>query len=172
MVLLAVLFAVVLGLHGVLAKDGAWYLFSTQLLLFILLPADCVRSIRDYDEQDYQVLAADPWKMSGFYTYILPCGGIVTSVEARGLCRRPDNVEMQLITGARADQRGIDDVTFLSLVAKCNKTAKVGNNYEGYVSATGLEIRVPRGCVLNPDCSSYSHKCLLTLGAHAQRGLQ
>ncbi|CAI8032555.1 hypothetical protein GBAR_LOCUS18403 [Geodia barretti] len=45
MVLLAVLFAVVLGLHGVLAKD------------------DCVRSIRDYDEQDYQVLAADPWKI-------------------------------------------------------------------------------------------------------------
>ncbi|CAI8021515.1 hypothetical protein GBAR_LOCUS12748, partial [Geodia barretti] len=79
MVLLAVLFAVVLGLHGVLAED------------------DCVRSIRDYDEQDYQALTADPWKTSGFYSYILPCGGIVTSVEARGLCRRPDNVEMQLI---------------------------------------------------------------------------
>ena len=100
--------------------------------------------------------------MSGFYTYILPCGGIVTSVEARGLCRRPDNVEMQLIAGATAE-RGVGDLTYTSLVAKCNKTAKVGNNYEGYVSATGLEIRVPRDGVLvvhlNPNCSGTSHKC-------------
>ena len=131
---------------------------------------DCVRSIRVTTTNKTSSRPLENFWI--LQLYILPCGGIVTSVEARGLCRRPDNVEMQLITGARADQRGIDDVTFLSLVAKCNKTAKVGNNYEGYVSATGLEIRVPRGCVLNPDCSSYSHKCLLTLGAHAQRGLQ
>ena len=128
---------------------------------------DCVRSIRVTTTN--KTSSSRP--LENFWIlqlYILPCGGIVTSVEARGLCRRPDNVEMQLITGANAE-RGIGD---LSNYAKCNKTAKVGNNYEGYVSATGLEIRVPRGCVLNPDCSSYSHKCLLTLGAHAQRGLQ
>ena len=139
-------------------------IFFNLVTLFIVLPADCVRSIRDYDEQDYQALAADPWKFSGFYSYILPCGGIVTSVEARGLCRRPDNVEMQLITGANAE-RGIGDLSnYVLLVTKCNKTAKVGNNYEGYVSATGLEIRVPRDGVLmvhlNPDCSSTRHKCL------------
>ena len=123
------------------------------------LSTECITGIQEYDEEDYETLVAEPSRIRGYYAYILPCGGIVTSVEARGFCGRPDNVELRLLSAARADHSfsNVHDIVFLD--AKCNKTAKVDENYyEGYVSATGLNIQVPPGNVLavnlNPDCSS------------------
>ena len=92
----------------------------------------------------------------GHYGYILPCGGIVTSVEARGFCGRPDNVELRLLSAKRADHafKTLSDVVFVPV--QCNKTATVNDYYEGYVSNTSLNIHVQPGHMLvvyfNPDC--------------------
>ena len=133
------------------------------VLLISSLSTECVRSIREYDEDEYEELAPEPMKNPGFYGYMLPCGGIVTSVEARGFCGRPDNVELRLISGVRANHSFEDVTNRISLAAKCNKTAMVDNNYEGYVSATGLNITVPRSGTLamhlNLECSIGEAKC-------------
>ncbi|CAI8032550.1 hypothetical protein GBAR_LOCUS18400, partial [Geodia barretti] len=126
MVALVVIVTVLFGIHGVAAED------------------ECVRIIREYDEDEYEELAAEPMKNLGFYGYTLPCGGIVTSVEARGFCGRPENGEMRLTSGVREKYIHHD----VLLAAKCSKTAMVYNNYEGYVSATGLNITVPRSGIL------------------------
>ena len=74
----------------------------------VSLPAECVSSIKEYDKEDEnEMLVAKP-KIRGYYSYALPCGGIVTSVEARGFCDRPDHVELRLLTGKRANI-GFDD---------------------------------------------------------------
>ncbi|CAI8047372.1 Ephrin type-B receptor 3 (Fragment) [Geodia barretti] len=137
----ALVLIVAVGVHGVAAED------------------ECVRIIREYHEDEYEELAAEPMKNPGFhrYGYMLPCGGIVTSVEARGFCGRPENVEMRLTSGVRAKYSYHDVTSRILLPATCNKTAMVGNNYEGYVSATGLNITVPRSGTLamhlNLECS-------------------
>ena len=127
------------------------------------LSTDCVRIIRECDEDEYEELAAEPMKNPVFYGYMLPCGGIVTSVEARGFCGRPDNVELLLISGGRANH-SFEGVTGRELLpAKCNKTAMVDNSYEGYVNATGLNFTVPRSGTLvvhfNLECSISAAKC-------------
>ena len=103
------------------------------------------------------MLAATP-KIRGYYSYALPCGGIVTSVEARGFCGRPDDVELRLLTGKRANL-GFDDIArSILLAAKCNETLTVTapREYEGFVRNSSLNFRVQRGhalvVVFNPDC--------------------
>ena len=93
----------------------------------------------------------------GHYGYTLPCGGIVTSVEARGFCGRPDNVELRLLSAGRAENsfKTLSDVVFVP--AQCNKSVTVDDHYEGYVSNTSLNIHVQPGHMLvvhfNPDCA-------------------
>ena len=122
----------------------------------ITLSTDCVRSIIEYDEEDYESLATKPLDIRGYYSYTLPCGGIVTSVEARGFCGRPDNVELRLLSARRAENAFKSLPHVVLVPAQCNKTAPVGDHYEGYVSNTSLNIRVQPGHVLvvflNPDC--------------------
>ena len=70
----------------------------------VSLFAECVSSIREYDKEDEnEMLEAKYLKIRGCYSYTLPCGGIVTSVEARGFCGRPNDVELRLLTGKRAN---------------------------------------------------------------------
>ena len=117
---------------------------------------ECVRSIVEYDEDDYESLETKSLDIRGHYGYILPCGGIVTSVEARGFCGRPDNVELRLLSARQGEYtfKALSDVVFVS--AQCNKTATVDDHYEGYVSNTSLNIHVQPGHMLvvyfNPDC--------------------
>ena len=162
MVALVVIVTVLLGLHGVAAEDGIISYCVLYILFSSSLSTECVRIIREYDEDEYEELTAEPMKNPGFYCYMLPCGGIVTSVEARGFCGRPDNVELRLISGVRANHSFKDVTSRILLPAKCNRTAMVDNNYEGYVSATGLNITVPRNGTLavqlNPDCTE-TKKC-------------
>ena len=126
------------------------------MCLSIILSAECVRSIREYDEDDYESFAAKPLTVHGYYSYTLPCGGIVTSIEARGFCGRPDDVELRLLAFGRTVKKS---GSISSLVpVQCNKTATVGNrHYEGYVSNNSLNMRVEPGHILavflNPDCT-------------------
>ena len=123
----------------------------------VSLFAECVSSIREYDEEDEnEMLAAKP-KIRGYYSYALPCGGIVTSVEARGFCGRPHDVELRLFTDKTA-KVGFDDIAgSILLAAKCNETltATAPREYEGFVRKNGLNFHVPRGyalvVVFNPD---------------------
>ena len=102
-------------------------------------------------------------EIRGHYSYILPCGGIVTSVEARGFCGRSDDVELRLLSAQRRTDNGFRSSNGIALVsAQCNKTATVGDHhYEGYVRNNSLNLRVPPGYVLtlflNPDCEN--RKC-------------
>ena len=123
----------------------------------VILSTDCVRSINEFDDDDYESLGAKPLKIRGYYSYTLPCGGIVTSVEARGFCYRPDDVEIRLISAKRREDNGFTSVNDIALVsAQCNKTATVDNHYEGYVSNNSLNFRVGPGhtlsVFLNPEC--------------------
>ena len=127
----------------------------------VSLLAECVSSIREYVKEDEnEMLAAKYLKIRGYYSYTLPCGGIVTSVEVRGFCGRPKNVELRLLTGKTANL-GFDDVAdSILLAAKCNETpiANASGEYEGFVRNNSLNFHVPRGfalvVVFNPDCSS------------------
>ena len=127
------------------------------------LSTECVRRISEFDDDDYESLAAKPLEIHGYYSYTLPCGGIVTSIEARGFCGRPDNVELRLIIAQRRGDNGFRSSSGFALVpAQCNKTATVGDHhYEGYVSNDSLNFRVEPGHVLavflNPDCEN--EKC-------------
>ena len=132
--------------------------------------AECVSSIREYDKEDENEMFAAKPKIRGYYSYALPCGGIVTSVEARGFCGRPHDVELRLLTGKRANL-GFDDIAgSLLLAAKCNKTltATAPRVYEGFVRNNSLNFRVPRGYALvidfNPDCSTDTSKCYFEPG--------
>ena len=129
---------------------------------------ECVRSINEFEEDDYESLAAKPLEIRGYYSYTLPCGGIVTSVEARGFCGRPDDVELRLITARRQSKNGFNSLSSVLFVsAQCNKTATVGDHhYEGYVSNDSLSFHVEPGHVLtvflNPDCKN--SKCYFQPG--------
>ena len=121
--------------------------------------AECVSSISDYDKEDeYETLVARHLKIRGYYSYTLPCGGIVTSVEARGYCSRPNNVELRLLTGKRANLSFKDFAGSILLAAKCNETpnATVPREYDGFVRNNSLNFRVQPGhavvVVFNPDC--------------------
>ena len=131
----------------------------------VSLFAECVSGIREYDEEDEnQILAAKPLNIQ-YYSYTLPCGGIVTSVEARGFCGRPHDVELRLLTGKRAKFGFADVARSILLAAKCNETpiANASGEYEGFVRNNSLNFRVPRGYALvidlNPDCSNTTDKC-------------
>ena len=132
----------------------------------VSLLAECVCSIREYDKEDEnEMLAAKHLKIRGYYSYTLPCGGIVTSVEARGFCDRPDDVELRLLTG-KIKNLGFEDVArSIFLAAKCNETpiANASGEYEGFVRNNSLNFHVPRGYALvvdlNPDCSNDTNKC-------------
>ena len=69
---------------------------------------ECVRRIKEFEEDDYESLEAKPLEIHGYYSYILPRGGIVTSVEARGFCGRPDDVELRLLTFERQSNHRIN----------------------------------------------------------------
>ena len=126
----------------------------------IILSTECVRRIKEFEEDDYESLAAKPLEIHGYYSYTLPCGGIVTSVEARGFCDRPDGVELRLITFQRKTSNRLRSSNNVALVsAQCNKTAIIGDHhYEGYVSNNSLNILVEPGHILavflNPDCEN------------------
>ena len=122
-------------------------------------PTECVRNINELVEHDYESLGAKPLEVHGYYSYTLPCGGIVTSVEARGICGRPDDVELRLLSFERNSNHGIRNFGSVSLVpAQCNKTATVGDHYEGYVRNNSLHFLVEPGHILavflNPDCNN------------------
>ena len=125
----------------------------------VSLLAECVSSIRDYDKEDeYETLAANYLKIRGHYSYTLPCGGIVTSIEARGFCGRPHDVEFRLLTGKIASLSFKDFADSILLVAKCNETpnATASGEYDGFVRNNSLNFRVQPGhalvVVFNPDC--------------------
>ena len=126
----------------------------------VILSTECVRSINEFEEDDYESLGAKPLEIRGYYSYTLPCGGIVTSVEARGFCGRPDDVEIRLISAKRRADHGFTSVNGIALVsAQCNKTATVGDHhYEGYVRNNSLNLRVRPGhaltVLLNPECGN------------------
>ena len=120
---------------------------------------ECVRRIKEFAEDDYESLEAKPLEIHGYYSYILPCGGIITSVEARGFCGRPDDVELRLLTFKRQLNHGINSFGSVLLVpTQCNKTATVGDHYEGYVRNNSLNFFVEPGHILavflNPDCDN------------------
>ena len=124
----------------------------------ISLFAGCVRSIREYYDEN-ETLAGRPLKIRGYYSYALPCGGIVTSIEARGFCDRPNDVELRILTGKTANFSFEDIAGFILVVAKCNEIqigAGSKKYYEGFVRNNSLNFRVPRGYALvvdfNPDC--------------------
>ena len=125
----------------------------------VILSTECVRSINEFEEDDYESLAAKPLEIRGYYSYTLPCGGIITSVEARGFCGRPDNVELRLFSAKRRVDTGFTSVNGIALVStQCNKTATVDDHYEGYVSNNSLNFRVRPGhtlsVFLNPECGN------------------
>ena len=156
--------AITLGLQGNAAEDGASVVANYNVCIVSFF-AECVSSIREYEKQDEnEMLAAKHLKIRGYYSYTLPCGGIVTSVEARGFCGRPDDVELRLLTGKTVNL-GFEDVAgSILLAAKCNETpiANASGEYEGFVRNNSLNFRVPRGYALvvdlNPDCSSNNTK--------------
>ena len=128
--------------------------------------AECVSSVRDYDKEDEnETLATKYLKIRGYYGYTLPCGGIVTSVEARGFCGRPHDVELRLLTGKSANLNFKDFAGSILLAAKCNEIpiAAATGGYDGFVRNNSLNFRVQRGHALvvafNPDCRTDTEKC-------------
>ena len=117
--------------------------------------------IKDYDVFSYDetVIEHNPM-IRGYFRYIVPCGGIVTSIEARGFCGRANDVELRLLYGYK-DSKGIHISTEL-VEAECNTSANVSSEiYEGTVRNDRLNIIIPHGgdlrIYLIPDCSK--EKC-------------
>ena len=108
---------------------------------------------------EYDLSAVKPVHVEGYYWYLVPCGGIVTSIEARGFCGRRDNVELRLIYGSRDDETA--RYSRVVLLAVCDNTTTHANYSEGYVRNDSLSMRIPSGgflgIALNPDCSG--EKC-------------
>ena len=99
--------------------------------------------------------------LEGYFTYRVPCGGIITSVEARGFCGRAENVELRLIYGV-LDDDGYRHSRVEYIRAECNTSANYTSSvHEGSVRNDSLNIDIPSGGVLainiNPDCSG--EKC-------------
>ena len=108
---------------------------------------------------EYDLSSVKPVHVQGYYQYLVPCGGIVTSIEARGFCGRRDNVELRLINGFN-DEKGRHSRVIL-LTAVCDNTTTRANYSEGYVRNDSLNMRILSGgylsITLNPDCSG--EKC-------------
>ena len=145
---------VVLELLVVAAEEGRKQCCQCVSIIHALF-TECVRSISDFDEDDYDSFATNYSYIHGYYSYMLPCGGIVTSVRARGFCGRPDDVELRLLSFRR--NNGYRSLTGPLLVsAHCDKNATADGRYEGYVSNDSLNYRVEPGHILavffNQDC--------------------
>ena len=118
--------------------------------------------IKDYDVFSYDetVIEHNPIT-KGYFRYIVPCGGIVTSIEARGFCGRANDVELRLLFGYR-DSKGVRHSSAELVEAECDTSANVSSEiYEGTVRNDSLNITIPHGgyiCIyLIPDCSK--EKC-------------
>ena len=149
---------VVLELLVVAAEEGRKQ--CCQCVSIHAVFTECVRSISDFDEDDYESFAANYSYIHGYYSYMLPCGGIVTSVRARGFCGRSYDVELRLLS-FRRDNGYRSSAGPLLVSAQCNETATVNGSYEGYVSNNSLNYRVEPDHILavflHPDCEGW--KC-------------
>ena len=104
-------------------------------------------SIRDYERTDFegQQIAGTPSITKGFFSYVVPCRGTVTSIRARGFCPIGSNgttaVVMQIFNSTIRDHRLVFNDT--NLTVECNISAAVGSDhYEGYINAYNLSITV------------------------------
>ena len=122
------------------------------------LSTDC--SIQDYDVFSYNESLIEPSNYRGYYRYVLPCGGILTSIKARGFCGRADNVQLRLLFGSGIPGESYDSFDILLIEAKCNKTAS-SSVHEGQVVNDTLYLYIPPNGFLsvffNPDCTK--EKC-------------
>ena len=118
--------------------------------------------IKDYDVFSYDetVIEHNPM-IRGYFRYIVPCGGIVTSIEARGFCGRANDVKLRLLYGYR-DSKGVRHSSAELVEAECDTSANVSSEiYEGTVRNDSLNITIPKGgdlrIYLIPGCSK--EKC-------------
>ena len=135
-----------------------WYAIVFLVSMCVYNPTECM--IKDYDVFSYDETVIEPNPIRGYFRYIVPCGGIVTSIEARGFCGRANDVELRLLYGYK-DSKGIHISTEL-VEAECNTSANVSSEiYEGTVRNDSLNIIIPHGgdlrIYLIPDCSK--EKC-------------
>ena len=123
-----------------------------------ILSADC--NLQDYNVFQCNESLIKPSSFRGYFRYSVPCGGILTSIEARGFCGRADNVQLRLLYGSRKGGGNHFNIQYVN--AECN-AAKNGSYmiYEGKVLNNSLNILIPPGGFLtiffNPDCSN--EKC-------------
>ena len=121
MVALIYIASVVLELLVVAAEEGRKQCRQCVSIIHALF-TQCVRSISDFDEDDYESFAANYSYIHGLYIYMLPCGDIVTSVRARGFCGRTDDVELRLLSFRERSSNGYWSSTGPLLVsAQCNE---------------------------------------------------
>ena len=101
----------------------------------------------------YDKTELSPSPIRGYFRYRVPCGGIVTSVEARGFCGRANDVDLRLVYGDVGEKNGSRYTVHAELLkAECNISANVSSViFEGTVI-----IIHPGGFLgffLNPDCT-------------------
>ena len=100
-------------------------------------------SIRDYERTGQQI-AGTPSFIRGYFSYVVPCTGTVTSIRARGFCPIGNNrttVVMQIFNSTIRDHKLVFNDT--NLTVECNTSAAVGSDhYEGYINAYNLSITV------------------------------
>ena len=104
---------------------------------------------------EYDKTELSPSPIRGYFRYRVPCGGIVTSVEARGFCGRANDVWFILL---HSDETGSYNFHVDLLKAECDTSANISSMFfEGTVKNHSLNIRIPPGSYLafffNPDCS-------------------
>ena len=96
---------------------------------------------------EYDKTELSPSPIRGYFRYRVPCGGIVTSVEARGFCGRAANdVWFILLHSVLNEGTGSYNFHVDLLKAECDTSANCSSMFfEGTVRNHSLNIRIPPG---------------------------